>query len=173
MKKCVGFQKTQFVLLLFLSGTYFETFGQSTYQSRIDSLTHVLNRLPDDTSKVNRLIELGDLHLEIDLDSALNYGTQAIALATNLNYLQGLGYAQKLIGRVYAYHDDYTRSKEQYEKALKTFESIDFKKGIAVALTDIAKVHFRNGNYSKSMEYTKRSLKINEDLKINRELRWH
>jgi adenylate cyclase len=165
MKMFVGFQKTHFVLLLFLSGMYVETFGQTPYHSRIDSLTRLLNRLPDDTSKVNRLIDLGDLHLEIDLNSALNYGTQAITLANDLNYLKGLGYAQKLIGRVYAYKDDYPRSNEQYEKALKTFESIDFKKGIAATLTNLAKIHFRNGNYSKSMEYTKRSLKINEDLK--------
>ncbi|HMG88970.1 MAG TPA: adenylate/guanylate cyclase domain-containing protein [Chryseolinea sp.] len=124
-----------------------------------------MNRLPEDTSKVNRLIELGDLYLEVDLKSALKYGTQAIALANDLNYLQGLGYGEKLIGRVSAYQDDYPRSIEQYEKALKIFESIDFKEGIAIALTSLAKIHFRSGNYSKSMEYTKRSLKINEDLK--------
>jgi hypothetical protein len=54
----IGFHNTRFVLLLILSGIYRETFGQTSYHSRIDSLTQGPLNKP-----ANNFIKKSLLHL--------------------------------------------------------------------------------------------------------------
>ncbi len=135
----------------------------------IDSLKTILASQKNDSLKVNTLIELGTLHLSTDINKAFNYGIQAQALAGQVNYRKGLGYALKLIGISYGLKNNNFEADKQFKASLAVFESINFKEGISNILNNLGTLNYNLGEDAKSIEYYLKSLKIAEE--INNKLR--
>lgn len=154
--------KIQVIIILILINL--PCFSQGKVNAKIDSLNQVLNRLPDDTLKVNKLIDISDIQLKVDLSSALKYAKEAQEIASKINYSKGLGYALRLEGRVYAIQGDYSHAHLQYEKALQTFEAIDYKKGRAMITGTIATNYFYQGNFLYALKYHNHSLEIRKSI---------
>ena len=73
----------------------------------VDSLKKVIATAPDDSIKVDNLIELSRRLAGVDPTSGINYGTEAHDLAKTINYQKGLAQALKWIGIGYYYQAKY------------------------------------------------------------------
>ena len=73
------------VFLIFLA-----TIGWSQ-DPKIDSLKKVISKTTTDSVKVNSLIELSKLYLDIDLAKAIEYGNQARKIAKKKGLQKGIG----------------------------------------------------------------------------------
>ncbi len=98
-------------------------------QNLIDSLKKVLPLPADDSVKVLQYIDLGLEYYRSDIDSALYFIEQGLALAkeTNSNYLLGAGYNS--MGVAYYYKRDFAQAMDYYMKALplaKASKDADF-----------------------------------------------
>lgn len=130
----------------------------------MDSLERVIEASPDDSVKVNLLIELSTAYLESDAQRAIASGDWAKSVAEQIRYDKGLGFAYKAIGRGYFNRADYPEALVQYQNSLDVFERIGYKRGIANILSNIGVVYFNNGDDTRSIEYHLRSLKVSEEI---------
>ena len=67
----------------------------------MDSIQAGLNALPDDTSKVNRLLLLAEDSKWTDVRRSEEFAMKALALSQNLDYLQGLANSKYLLSVIY------------------------------------------------------------------------
>ena len=133
--------------------------------SEIKDLTEALENAPDDSVKVNGLIELSKLYLGSDLQSAIKYGMEARDVAEKVGFQKGLGYAYKAIAIGYFSQSNYPEALIQYEKSLKIFEGIPFKTGIANMLSNIGVVYSNLGDDTKAIEHHLKALTVSEQIK--------
>jgi class 3 adenylate cyclase len=139
-------------------------FGRAAYPQQADSLKRLIATLPDDSLKVNSLIALSTVYLDLDLDSAILYGEQARELAVRLNFRSGIGWACKAIAFAHVYRSDYSEAAIQLQNALEAFESIGFKSGAAGILGNLGVVYFNTSQDSKAIDFHLRSLRLGEEL---------
>jgi adenylate cyclase len=149
------------VILVMLN---FSCFSQSRDTHNLDSSHRAIMQLPDDTLKVNKLLDIIEIQLNVDLSSALNNAILAQEIATKINYSKGLGNALRQEGRVYENQGNYSQALLKYEKAMQTFEAIDFKKGISLITSTIGNNYLFQGNFLYALKYQKQSLEIRKSL---------
>jgi class 3 adenylate cyclase len=130
----------------------------------LDSLALVIAQTPEDSVKVNALIDLSTQALDTDAQRAIDFGNQAKSLASSIAYTKGLALAYKAIARGYVILANYPEALVQYQRSLEVFESIGFKAGIANILSNIGVVYFNNGEDTKAIEYHLKSLKVSEEI---------
>ncbi len=130
----------------------------------LDSLARVIAQTPDDSVKVNALIDLSTQALDTDAQLAIHFGNQAKSLALSTAYTRGLALAYKAIARGYVILANYPEALVQYQRSLEVFESIGLKAGIANILSNIGVVYFNNGEDTKAIEYHLKSLKVSEEI---------
>ncbi len=87
-----------FKLKLFLVCTLF---SMSTYRQNIDSLTCVLETMPEGESRVDALNTMVTKIREGNIYSAVKLVTEARNLAEKLDYKKGLGLAMENLGWIY------------------------------------------------------------------------
>src|SRR5688572_2553967 len=90
---------------------------------KADSILNVIPTLNNDSTKVNSLIKLGTAYLSTDVNAALKYGSEALELATTLNYANGEGYSHKLLGQALSNQSKYLEALVEFEASLAVFES--------------------------------------------------
>jgi tetratricopeptide (TPR) repeat protein len=150
-------------LIIFIIICQFNIFGQRT---RIDSLIKIIKNSKSDTVKV---LNLNDICLQFidqaSLDTALNYGSQALILSQQLNYTRGLAKAHSNMGFVYLCKANYTLSLSHYLKTLDILTDINDKKGMAGTLGNLGILFYYQQKYSESLNYNFKALKLNEELK--------
>jgi class 3 adenylate cyclase len=134
-------------------------------QNPIDSLKKVIIAAPNDTNKVNMLIELSMKYRGVSLDSTIKYGMDAKTLAEKQNYAKGTGYALKAIGLAYNMQGDYVNAMQAYKEALAIFEANGIKVGVANMLNNIGVIFYYYSLLDSAQDYYLKSLKISEEIK--------
>ncbi|MCF8366374.1 MAG: hypothetical protein K9H16_11365 [Bacteroidales bacterium] len=104
-------------------------------------IDNVFDKLPDDTVKVNLLIDLGKSHCAMDNQKALFYLQEALFLSNNLNFKKGIAYSYLWLGRVYYYKDEYDLAKTNLNKSRALLEELNDVDGLAF-------LHFACGSMS-------------------------
>lgn len=130
----------------------------------IDSLKSVVGQSNEDSSKVNTLIALSSQFLNVDLQEAIRYGTEAVTLAEQISYKKGEAYGYKAIGIGHITQGNYPEAAVQFQHSLALFEEMEFKVGIANILSNLGVVYFNNGDDTKAIDYYLRALKIAEEI---------
>ncbi|MGC3944653.1 MAG: adenylate/guanylate cyclase domain-containing protein [Chryseolinea sp.] len=130
----------------------------------IDSLKNIISHLAEDSSKVNTLIALSSQFLNVDLQEAIRYGTEAVALAEQISYKKGEAYAYKAIGLGHITQGNYPEAAVQFQHSLTVFEEIGMKSGVANILSNLGVVYFNGGDDTKAIDHYLRSLKIAEEI---------
>ncbi|WP_299465194.1 tetratricopeptide repeat protein [uncultured Microscilla sp.] len=133
--------------------------------AKIDSLRSLLAASKPDTQRVNLLIALGKAHIRISSDTVKKLGEQALHLARELEFQQGIGAAINNIGISYYFKSDYSKAIEQYHKALEIFQAINNLRGISSIYNNLGIIQRRQGNHIKALEYYQKALTIQEKLK--------
>jgi len=129
----------------------------------IDSLKAVISASPDDTLKVENLIQLSRNLSNSDPPKAIYFATQAKDLAKDIGFDAGLGKALKYIGMVYYVQGQYIETIPYWEQSLAVFESIDDKVGIANMLSNLGVINNDEGDDARALELYLRSLAIAEE----------
>jgi len=124
--------------------------NRETYN--VDSLLLVLpEQLTEE--RVNTLNKLSvSLFIE-EFDSSENYAEEAMSLAKELNYEEGIAAGFRSYGHLYQYQGNYPQALNNYFEALSRYEKLDKKRTAAWVIYDIATTHYFARNYEKSIEY--------------------
>ena len=136
-------------LFVFFSFLY----GGQIFANNVDSLIAVTKTLPEDTTKVNVLLEISSSLWRSEPDEAIKYASQAIELARKTSFPQGNALGLKNIGLAYYIKGDYVNVLDYWLQSLEIYESINDKVGVGNLLSNIGAVYFNQGDDPKALEY--------------------
>ena len=112
------------LLVVFLSVCVFAcTPLLSSAQDKFIQMEQRLKTIPDDTSRVNMLLELGEHYCSVENDKALLYLQEAYSISLLLDYPYGMGKSLTWMGRVYYYKSKFNLSNKYLDKAKKPLEA--------------------------------------------------
>ena len=100
----------QFILLIL------SLFGSNQFLSAQTSIGEIM-AMPNDTAKVEQLLEYAKSYSNINVDSSLLYTQNAETLSKTLNYHRGIVGAQLVYGTLEFYKGNYPESKEIISEA--------------------------------------------------------
>ena len=129
----------------------------------VDSLKAVLTSLPEDTSKVNNLLEISSLLWRSKPDEAINYAEQAAELAEKTAYPEGKALALKNVGLAYYIKGEYVNVLNYWLRSLDLYKSVNDNIGVGNLLSNIGAVYFNQGDDPKALEYYLESLRVSEE----------
>ncbi|MFY0482735.1 tetratricopeptide repeat protein [Flavobacterium sp. PLA-1-15] len=152
-------------LILFLLLLPLFSFGQKEGQAKVDSILSVLPTTKQDTLRVKLLNELSYTYDNIDPESGLKYGHEALQLAKKLKWANGIGMAYKCIGNNYSTKSDFKKALSFYEKSLQSGAD---KKVLSFTILSIGLVYTYQSNYAKAQEYNFQALKMLEEINDQR-----
>ena len=143
-------------------------------KSTTDSLVLELKNSPDDTNKVNILINLS-LELQHSYpDSAVNYAEKGLNLAKKLNYKKGEAYLFNNLGNINRDLGHYDQAISAYQNAVEIFTELTkssdiylnsfVKRGIANSYKGLGTVAYMQGNYNFAINYYQKAIRIFEEL---------
>ncbi|HEX7846049.1 MAG TPA: adenylate/guanylate cyclase domain-containing protein [Chitinophagaceae bacterium] len=118
----------------------------------------------NDTTEVNRLLQLSKEKLATSPDSTVQIALQAVALAEKLGFAKGHATALKNVGLGYFRQSKYPEALNYWTQSLKIFEELKDETGVANLLNNIAAVYNSNSDDVKALEYSLKSLQIAEKL---------
>lgn len=149
---------TLLLILLCLSGY--------SININVDSLIQKLPYLPDDSAKVNLLINIARALRQVNADRSVYYGNEAFKLAKRINY--GMGCSSSLANISYTYYNqsNFRMAMELFLKKIKLDDSIGNKTGMAYTLNLIGNVYYRIKDYSKALDYYQQGLKLFKELNL-------
>jgi PAS domain S-box-containing protein len=131
--------------------------------AKIDSLQNLLSKASE-KEKVDILIELTVLNLEVLPEKSIIYGNQALALANKYNYKDSEINAYNLLGVANEYLGDYKTAISYYQDALQIANENKDKDGIASAMVNIGIANLSLSNFYVSLEYNLKALDLYEEL---------
>ncbi|HTL82406.1 MAG TPA: tetratricopeptide repeat protein [Bacteroidia bacterium] len=144
--------------LFFLFAGAGSSFAQT---QQIDSLTKVVNTLPDDdTNKVIAMYRLAGKLISSDSKKALDYGLEAQRLSEKLNFRRGIASSLNNIGIIYENSGDFERAADCFIRSLQIKEEIGNVQGMANSYANLGEVFDEQGNYEKALYYYYKSLDL-------------
>ncbi len=155
--------KTLKFTLILLFG--FFTLGSFAQKNKtIDSLEIALLKEKKPQNKTDILIRLSEVQLSSDLDKALEYANQSLAIAEENDFLESKLLIWLQMGDIYFRNSNYKASLEIGYKARSLAENLDFEKEYAESLILISRSLSYLGDYEKSLELSFKALKIFENI---------
>ncbi len=154
-------------LLPFLLITFL-IFSHPEAKANLDSLKVEFEKAAEDTTKVQLLIEMGDLYYQTQRDTAYKYYHQALDfLQTTAMDHQKLheqkGTLLRYIGIIYRSWGNFSTALNYYQEALDIFLEQDFREGISSVYNNFGVVYRNLGNYAKAIEYYHQALPYFEE----------
>ena len=137
-------KKTIFIILVLLRSNII-----SAQQENVeDSLRAIINQQKNDTAEVNTLAYFANEQTQID--SAIKYVQQGLALAKKLNYRKGEADCLFVLGLWYM---DFGPSIQNALDALNIYESLHDNQGIASAHLVLQAGYWGAGDYKNALKY--------------------
>ncbi len=135
-----------------------------TQTINIDSSVTALINMQEDTNKVNAINDFIWAVKQMAPDTAIYMGDISIALATKLNFYNGLGYAGKNIGGTYYYKGLLDSAMKYYEISLDNFEIANNKQGVAIAFRNMGNIYDQKGDWKRALDLYLKSKLIREEI---------
>lgn len=152
---------------------FFVSLVLKAHDKEVDSLKNILNKMPDDTNKVNTLrllfIATIDKH---SANEALPIAMTQLQLAKKLNYPKGIAQAYKLSGVAYWSMANMEKAIENYLNALKFYEKLDNNTGTSGCYYNIGMVYMEQNELNDALYYFRKGLATGSRSKNNYEGRW-
>ena len=145
-------------LFLFLFLPVF-SLGQS---AQVDSLKAVLEKAPSDTNKVKTLIELAKKLRGGDPEKSLQYGQEALDLASELEFEKGRALGYKWVGMHDFDQSNYVKAEGFWTKSLEIYQQMGDNDGISNMLNNLGSIYYSTGNNAKALEYFLPALEAGE-----------
>jgi serine phosphatase RsbU (regulator of sigma subunit) len=138
--------------------------------AKLDSLKKLLLKAPEDTTKVNLMIEITRAYLYgfNDREAMQDYSEKNLILSRKLNYKKGIAYSYNYLGIVRWGKGDLDIALNYYKKALTLMREIKDLRGESSSLGNIGYLYNDKGDYALAVEYTIQAKKIKEQLNDKR-----
>lgn len=157
-------KKNASLLVIILAFT-FRMSGQTQEQARIDSLVIELSKAKEDSGKINTLISLSkEIKTEGDYAKAIQYASDALALAQKIDFKKGAAMAYNALGIIDEEQGRYDEALKNHNAALEIAEKTGDKKNIADAYNGIGNVYNDEGKYTETLNNYFASLNIRKEI---------
>lgn len=136
------------------------TLSQTT---KTDSLLQRIRTDKEDTNKVKDLYRLcNQYRLTGDYETGLKYGEQALALAKNLNFKNGIASSYNNMGIIYMYQNNFSDAMQCYQTALEVYKENNNLPGATNTYGNMSGIYMYLGNYPEALKINFSVLKIHE-----------
>jgi len=133
-------------------------------QSRIDSLHKVLTNIPQDTARIETLLELSFHYRNSNPDSTIYFAQQSLKLSKELKYPRGHAQSLRNIGLGYLRSGNIDTTIYLCNKALEVAKSANNKWAMANAYNTLGVAYFYKNDYDKAIDAFKQNAEAFEDL---------
>lgn len=137
----------------------FTTFGQ---RSDIDSLLKQLNEAPNTSVKAETAIDLAQIYINIDTDSAMAFNQIAHQLATDLSDTALMIRCENTYGFIFNVNSSFEKARERFSRVLEMAISAHDSSLIASAYGNIGNTYMFEQKYSMAVESFLKALDIFE-----------
>ena len=127
-----------------------------------ERLEKALPAMPDDTAKVNTLLQLGKHYCSRKNDKALMFLQEAYTISTSLDYQEGIGKSLMWQGRVYYYKSNYSLADKYYDKAKPYLETAGNRDALSFWYMAKAFNLQLTGDYVHAIEMAKQAIKLSK-----------
>jgi len=148
-----------FVLLIFFSAY---SFSQKYIYLEWYDVDSMLSIIPGQSGedRINTLNKMATSLFYSDSKLSEEYARQALTLAEEIEFSEGMGAAYRNFGHIFLYQSNYPVALNNYLESLRIYEGLKREKVTANIYYDIAVLHYYAGNYDKALEYGEISLGI-------------
>jgi len=153
--------KKNLLLLVLLLNVMFAT-SQGLF---IDSLKIKLAEVPEDTSRVLLLAELGNAYLRLNPDSGLTYSLDAYKLGQQIQYLRGEAYSIIILARCWWGVGEFATAIKLLLPKISEIESLNDDYVTAYAYGALSDIYRDQGDYDKALEYDFKSIQLIKKIK--------
>jgi len=148
---------------LFILSILLFMLGEAHAYSEIDSLQNLLNT-ETGTARVDVLNRLSTLYQWKQPEKSLDYANQAFEAAAKISYREGMMYALRRIGSVYALQGNHAKALENHLNSLKLGGNKEPSISRAHTLSSIGHSYTWLGNYKLGEDYLLQSLAIFQQM---------
>ncbi|MDP1802169.1 MAG: tetratricopeptide repeat protein [Bacteroidota bacterium] len=131
-------------------------------QINVDSAYTIVNKLPNDSVKVNSIIDLAWKLRKKDPDKMLKLAQQAYTLSSDLKYEIGKAKSKMYIGVVFNIKGNSDTAILLYKEALTVFERKKDSTWIMSSNNNLGGLCLKNGDYNKALECYLKVMRISE-----------
>lgn len=135
-----------------------------SYGQNIDSMNQVLQKMPDDSVKLNKIMDLAHQLKYNDLENSTIFFNKGLKLAQKLKITAKTLEAQNLLGSVYANLGKVDSALYFFTIVKNEYENTENKKSLGHILGQIRYVYNFKGDYEKANEYSFKSLAVFEEI---------
>ncbi|MEL6624581.1 MAG: tetratricopeptide repeat protein [Bacteroidota bacterium] len=130
----------------------------------VDSLERILRENTRiDTVRVKLLVQLGKAYSQVDPSRTRKFANEAIVLSQSLNYLNGEGIGNQVLGISYAVQGNYAKALKAYIKALDLRSQAKDTLGMAQNLANIAGIYYSQREYAQAEDYSLQGLSLMQE----------
>jgi two-component system, NarL family, sensor histidine kinase UhpB len=138
---------------------------EGNYQQALDyfirSAKLYENPLRDDYGQCLAYSNIGNVEYRLgNLERALNYAKQSMAIAKKKNLTSSIGYAHKLLGRIYRKQTKYDSAIAEYSQGQKLYAQLGDTRSTAEVLQNIGNIYFDKGQHSEALKNYLQSLAL-------------
>lgn len=142
--------------------------GQNQARAAIDVLLREIGSMPDDTNKVQHLVNLSYQYGRIHTDSSILYGEEAVRIAGEVQWEKGVALAKNVVATSYLSQFEAAQALTYYMEALDINKRIGNRGEEALNLGNIGNVYYQQEDFDKALGYYMSALKLQE-LSSNKE----
>lgn len=128
----------------------------------VDSLIQVIPSIKSDTGKVLAMCALSYNYFQIEPDSGIYIGKEALKLSKKIGYDRGIMNANYVTARCYAIQEKFNDALHYFQTALTYAEKLQDQRFIANSLTSLGALNTSRGQYDVALEYLLRAKKQHE-----------
>jgi signal transduction histidine kinase len=128
--------------------------------NHVDSLSSLLDTLQNQSIRVDVLNELARQFNTSDSAQTATYTDEAIRIANQIGYIDGLVLAYARISWANLVLGNYELADALYTKALSSADSANSDVARSIAWNGLGALYYHQSDYEKSIDYFKRSLEI-------------
>ncbi|GAA4468017.1 hypothetical protein GCM10023093_24830 [Nemorincola caseinilytica] len=121
--------------------------------AQVEQLLKKLTKAKEDTNKVVLLGQLAHAYDRIEPDTGIKYSSAQLVLATKLQWVRGIAYANSSLAASYYVKNDLRLSAEYYNKAIEIWQEEGDKKMLADNYAGAGDVYFFQGDLASALDY--------------------
>jgi two-component system, NarL family, sensor histidine kinase UhpB len=144
---------------------------EGNYQQALDyfirSAKLYENPLSDDYGQCLAYSNIGNVEYRLgNLERALSYARQSMAIARRKNYMSSIGYAHKLLGRIYKKQAKYDSAIFEYRQGQNLYAKLGDTRSSSELLQNIGNVFFDQAQYRDALNNYMQSLRLAKSISI-------
>jgi len=120
------------------------------------------NKPQTNSKRVKLLNKLANTLSKSSPEEAHNYASEALQIAHQIRYQQGIGDSSYLLGKIYWNQGNFKEAENAFIEALEVRERIKDITGTAKSYNALGAIYLTYGVYAKSLEYFIKALKMCE-----------